>query len=55
MTTVGDNEVSERDRIKQVKCPAIESRNFLCDRNAEYLIDCTLWCGVHARRLMEQE
>jgi len=55
MTAVGDNTVSERDSIKQVKCPAIESRNFLCDRGAEYLVDGTLWCGIHARRLMEQE
>ena len=46
--------VSEREEIKQVKCPAIESRNFLCDRNAEYLIDGTLFCGIHARRMMER-
>ena len=55
MTAVGDNTVSEREELKRVKCPAIESSTFLCDRNAEYLIEGTLWCGIHARRLMEQE
>jgi len=46
--------VSEREEIKQVKCPAIESSKFLCDRRAEYLIEGTLFCGIHARRLMER-
>ena len=46
--------VSEREDIKQVKCPAIESSKFLCDRGAEYLIQGTLWCGIHARRMMER-
>ena len=46
--------VSEREEIKQVKCPAIESSKFLCDRGAEYLIQGTLWCGIHARRMMER-
>jgi len=45
---------SEREEIKKIKCPAIESSNFLCDRNAEYLIEGTLWCGIHARRMMER-
>jgi hypothetical protein len=46
--------VSEREEIKQVKCPAIESSKFLCDRGAEYLIEGTLYCNKHARRLMER-
>ena len=46
--------VSEREEIKQVKCPAIESSKFLCDRGAEYLIEGTLFCNIHARRLMER-
>ena len=32
------------------KCPAIESSKFLCDREAEYQIEGTVWCNIHARR-----
>ena len=35
------------------KCPAIESRKYLCDRIAEYQIDGTVWCLIHARRIIE--
>jgi hypothetical protein len=37
------------------KCPAIESSEFLCDRKAEYLIEGTIWCAVHARRTIEEQ
>lgn len=45
----------DKEIKKIIKCPSIESSEFLCNRNAEYLIRGTLWCGIHARRLMEQE
>jgi hypothetical protein len=50
----GRSLVPESEKIKKIKCPAIESSEYLCDRNAEYLIQGTLWCGRHARRLMER-
>ena len=44
-----------REEIKKIiKCPSIESSKFLCDREAEYLIEGTLYCNKHARRLMER-
>jgi hypothetical protein len=36
------------------KCPQIESSQFLCDRLAEYNIGGTMYCGWHARGLMEK-
>ena len=35
------------------KCPSRESSEYLCDRVAEYQIDGTLWCDIHARRIIE--
>jgi len=37
-----------------LKCPQIESSQYLCDRPAEYHIDGTIYCHHHARRLMEK-
>ena len=37
-----------------LKCPQIESSQYLCDRPAEYHIAGTIYCHHHARRLMEQ-
>ena len=36
-------------------CPAIESRDYLCARTAQYQINGTLWCRFHARRVQEQD
>jgi hypothetical protein len=36
------------------RCPAIESRKYLCGRPAEYRIKGTSWCHIHARRVMEE-
>lgn len=35
------------------RCPARESSKFLCGRLAEYQINGTIWCGTHARRIIE--
>ena len=35
------------------KCPSIESSQFLCDREAEYQLEGTVWCNFHARRKQE--
>jgi hypothetical protein len=40
--------------VTLVKCPAIESSRYLCDRRAEYSIGGTIYCATHARRLMEE-
>ena len=37
----------------EYKCPARESSKFLCDRIAEYQIEGTVWCNMHARRIIE--
>jgi hypothetical protein len=36
-------------------CPEIESSEFLCDRPADYNIEGTSYCNIHARRRMEQK
>jgi hypothetical protein len=36
-------------------CPARESSRYLCDRDAEYLVDGALWCNTHARRIIESK
>ena len=38
--------------MAQLKCPHIESTQFLCDREATYQIDNVVYCCIHARRLM---
>ena len=39
--------------MAQLKCPARESSEFLCDRDAEYQVNGTIYCNIHARRIME--
>ena len=39
--------------MAQLKCPAWESTEFLCDRDAEYQVNGTIYCNKHARRLIE--
>ena len=39
--------------MTQLKCPATESSEFLCDRVAEYQVHGTMYCAKHARRIME--
>ena len=36
------------------KCPAIESSAYLCDRLAEYEVSGSVYCGTHARRVVEK-
>jgi hypothetical protein len=36
------------------KCPAIESSEYLCDRLAEYEVSGSVYCGTHARRVVEK-
>jgi len=37
----------------ELKCPQIESSEYLCDRTAGYQIDGTIYCAHRARQLME--
>jgi hypothetical protein len=39
--------------MPELKCPDIESSEYLCDRPAEYQVDGTIYCNRHARRLVE--
>ena len=39
----------------KLKCPYIESSEYLCEREAEYQVDGTVYCGRHARYLMEKK
>jgi hypothetical protein len=39
--------------MTELKCPARESSEFLCDREAEYQVQGTIYCEKHARRIME--
>jgi hypothetical protein len=39
--------------MNQLKCPARESSEFLCDREAEYQVNGTIYCEKHARRIIE--
>lgn len=37
----------------EYKCPARESSKYLCDRVAEYQINGTVLCNIHARRVLD--
>jgi len=37
-----------------LKCPQIESSEYLCDRPAEYEVNGSVICGIHARRMQSQ-
>lgn len=53
-TVVGINTVKERkENMEHLKCPRIESSEYLCDREASYYIDGIVYCVHHARRVME--
>ena len=39
--------------MTQLKCPARESSEFLCDDPAEYQINGTIYCLRHAQRIMK--
>ena len=39
--------------MTELKCPAWESSEFLCDRVAEYQLNGIIYCEIHARRIME--
>ena len=38
--------------MTELKCPARESSEFLCDREAIYQVTGTIYCEIHARRAM---
>ena len=40
--------------MTQLKCPSRESSEFLCDRDAVYQVDGTVFCNIHARRAIER-
>ena len=39
----------------ELRCPQIESSEYLCDRAGEYQVDGTIYCARHARRLMAKK
>ena len=42
----------QQTRENLLKCPHIESTKFLCGRTANYQINGTVYCQIHARRLL---
>ena len=40
--------------MEHLKCPRIESSEYLCDREASYCVDGVVYCERHARRIMEK-
>ena len=38
-----------------LQCPHVESNKYLCDRLAGYQVDGTVYCAIHARRLMMEK
>jgi hypothetical protein len=39
--------------MTQLRCPARESSEFLCDKPAEYQVNGTIYCEIHGRRAIE--
>ena len=42
----------QQTRKELLKCPHIESTKFLCDRDASYQVNGTVYCQIHAERLL---
>ena len=48
--------VCEQQTGKELlKCPHIESTKFLCDRDASYQVNGTVYCQIHAQRLLAEK
>ena len=41
--------------MNNLRCPHRESTKFLCDREASYQIDGTVYCQIHAQRLLSEK
>ena len=54
----GCNEMVKFEEVSifnNLRCPEIESTKFLCDREASYQIDGTVYCQIHAQRLLSEK
>ena len=51
---VQDMLILQKDKARGnlLKCPHIESTKFLCDRDASYQVNGTVYCQIHAKRLL---
>jgi hypothetical protein len=45
----------EQCHMPILQCPHVESNKYLCDRLAGYQVDGTVYCAIHARRLMVEK
>ena len=45
----------QQTRGNLLKCPHIESTKFLCDRDASYQVNGTVYCQIHAERLLAEK
>ena len=45
----------EQCHMPILQCPHVESNQYLCDRLAGYQVDGTVYCAIHARRLMVEK
>ena len=41
--------------MNNLRCPHRESTKFLCDREANYQVDGTVYCQIHAQRLLSEK
>ena len=41
--------------FNNLRCPHRESTKFLCDREANYQVDGTVYCQIHAQRLLSEK
>ena len=54
---VQDMLILQKDKARGnlLKCPHIESTKFLCDRTADYQVNGTVYCQIHAQRLLAEK
>ena len=54
----GCNEIVTFEEVSifnNLRCPEIESTKFLCDREASYQVNGTVYCQIHAQRLLSEK
>tara|TARA_R110002012_G_scaffold258026_1_gene438350 strand:+ start:384 stop:551 length:168 start_codon:yes stop_codon:yes gene_type:complete len=47
--------MNKKQKLFDLRCPHRESTKFLCDREANYQVDGTVYCQIHAQRLLSEK
>ena len=47
--------MNKKQKLFDLRCPHRESTKFLCDREASYQVDGTVYCQIHAQRLLSEK